>query len=172
MDQHQHTSGDDASIQRPTRIRYLALGFGCTLAMIVYLDRACMASAASSMIEELGLKAPPNSGRSSPRSPWPTRLFEVPNGWLGDVFGPRKVLIRIAIWWSIFVALSGLVGMTLHGGRVLGGVGAWSSSNFSPAWARRGPFPTSPGPCTIGSPTANAASPRAWSGCAAGSWAD
>src|SRR5262249_4751916 len=31
-------------------------------------------------------------------------------GWLGDVFGPRKTLIRIVLWWSFFIAVTGLVG--------------------------------------------------------------
>jgi len=35
--------------------------------------------------------------------------FEIPSGWLGDVFGPRKTLIRIVLWWSFFTALTGLV---------------------------------------------------------------
>src|SRR5262249_4319936 len=35
--------------------------------------------------------------------------FEVPSGWLGDVFGPRKTLIRIVLWWSLFTALTGLI---------------------------------------------------------------
>ena len=33
--------------------------------------------------------------------------FEVPSGWLGDVFGPRRTLIRIVLWWSAFTALTG-----------------------------------------------------------------
>src|SRR2546426_4317581 len=36
-------------------------------------------------------------------------LFEIPSGWLGDRYGPRKVLCRIVIVWSIFTALTGLV---------------------------------------------------------------
>src|SRR5262249_51794694 len=36
-------------------------------------------------------------------------VFEVPTGWLGDVFGPRKTLIRIVVWWSIFTALTGSI---------------------------------------------------------------
>src|SRR5207247_3438084 len=35
--------------------------------------------------------------------------FEVPSGWLGDVFGPRRTLIRIVIWWSLFTAFTGLI---------------------------------------------------------------
>ena len=34
-------------------------------------------------------------------------LFEIPSGWLGDVYGPRRVLTRIALWWSAFTMLTG-----------------------------------------------------------------
>ena len=34
--------------------------------------------------------------------------FEIPTGWMGDVFGPRKVLTRIVLWWSAFTAATGL----------------------------------------------------------------
>jgi sugar phosphate permease len=34
-------------------------------------------------------------------------LFEIPSGFLGDWMGPRKVLMRIVIWWSTFTALTG-----------------------------------------------------------------
>ena len=42
-------------------------------------------------------------------------LFEVPTGWLGDVFGPRRTLIRIVLWWSLFTALTGLAGIQVAG---------------------------------------------------------
>jgi MFS family permease len=45
--------------------------------------------------------------------------FEIPSGWLGDVFGPRRVLIRIVLSWSLFTALTGFVGLSL-GGFVMG----------------------------------------------------
>ncbi len=34
-------------------------------------------------------------------------LFEVPTGWMGDVFGARRVLTRIVLWWSAFTVLTG-----------------------------------------------------------------
>jgi len=36
-------------------------------------------------------------------------LFEIPSGWLGDRIGPRKVLIRVVLWWSFFTAATGRV---------------------------------------------------------------
>lgn len=40
-------------------------------------------------------------------------LFEIPGGWLGDVWGPRGVILRIVIWWSIFTALTGSVDIVI-----------------------------------------------------------
>lgn len=34
-------------------------------------------------------------------------LFEIPSGALGDRIGPRRVLARIVVWWSVFTALTG-----------------------------------------------------------------
>jgi MFS family permease len=31
-------------------------------------------------------------------------LFEIPGGWLGDRFGPKKVLLRVVMWCSFFTA--------------------------------------------------------------------
>ena len=36
-------------------------------------------------------------------------LFEIPGGWMGDWMGPRKVLMRIVIWWSAFTAATGFM---------------------------------------------------------------
>jgi MFS family permease len=40
---------------------------------------------------------------------WAYAMFEIPGGWLGDRMGPRRVLMRIVIWWSCFTAATGLV---------------------------------------------------------------
>jgi sugar phosphate permease len=47
-------------------------------------------------------------------------LFEIPSGWLGDTRGPRSTLLRVVLWWSAFVALTGLVGLKYQGAIVLG----------------------------------------------------
>ena len=33
-------------------------------------------------------------------------IFQIPGGWLGDRWGPRRVLTFAVIWWSIFTALT------------------------------------------------------------------
>ena len=102
-----------------TRLRYGVLGFACALSMITYLDRACMASSAKAFVHDLGLTSVGDLNWVFAAFTLAYALFEIPSGWLGDVIGPRKVLVRIVLWWSAFTALTGLVGMRL-GGSVLG----------------------------------------------------
>jgi sugar phosphate permease len=35
--------------------------------------------------------------------------FEIPSGAMGDRIGPRRVLTRIVLWWSVFTSLTGFV---------------------------------------------------------------
>ena len=129
----------NTDLHAPTRVRYGVLGFCSALAMIVYLDRACIGSAASSIVADLGLHDA-DMGPVYAAFALAYALFEVPNGWLGDVFGPRRVLIRISIWWSIFVALSGLVGFTA-GPVVLGGFWMLVVVQFMAGAGEAGAFP-------------------------------
>src|SRR5438132_184583 len=94
--------------QRPSRVRYGVLGFACTLAMITYLDRVSFATAAPYLQKEFGFSNEVK-GMLFSAFAFAYAIFEVPTGWLGDVFGPRKTLIRIVIWWSIFTALTGMI---------------------------------------------------------------
>ncbi|MGA2616665.1 MAG: MFS transporter [Thermoguttaceae bacterium] len=123
-----------------TRLRYGVLALGCTLAMIVYLDRTCLASAASSIIGELHLRGEADFGLVCGAFALAYALFEIPNGWLGDRFGPRAVLLRIVIWWSIFVALTGAVGLSI-GGCVLGGFYTLVVVQFLAGMGEAGAFP-------------------------------
>ena len=63
--------------------------------------------------------------RSSERFGLAYALFEIPTGWLGDWMGPRKVLMRIVLWWSAFTALTGAMRsfVTMWITRFLFGVG-------------------------------------------------
>ena len=71
-------------------MRYGVLGFACSLSMITYLDRVCMASAAKSFAADLGLNSVADLNWVFAAFSLAYALFEVPSGWWGDVFGPRK----------------------------------------------------------------------------------
>jgi ACS family glucarate transporter-like MFS transporter len=37
-------------------------------------------------------------------------ILQVPGGWLGDYFGPRRVLAGAIFWWSVFTAVTAVAG--------------------------------------------------------------
>jgi nitrate/nitrite transporter NarK len=76
--------------------------------MITYLDRVCFGTVAPYIQAEFGL-SDTQLGYLFTAFALAYALFEVPSGWLGDVFGARGTLIRIVLWWSFFTALTGLV---------------------------------------------------------------
>jgi ACS family glucarate transporter-like MFS transporter len=90
----------------PSRARYITLAFAIALAVITYVDRVCISQAGLSIQKELGLSKI-QWGWVLGVFAWAYALFEVPGGWLGDRIGPRRVLMRIVIWWSIFTAATG-----------------------------------------------------------------
>ncbi len=93
---------------RPSRVRYAVLAFVCSLSVITYLDRVCIAGSAPFITSELGL-TPSRMGFVFGAFTLAYAAFEVPSGWLGDMIGPRKVMTRIVVWWSVFTTLTGLV---------------------------------------------------------------
>src|SRR5438094_6791813 len=125
----------------PTRVRYGVLGFVCSLAAITYLDRLCIGSAAPYMLKALGLSSVDQLGNVFAAFSLAYAIFEVPTGWLGDVYGPRSTLIRIVLWWSLFTALTALAGLTLPGG-VFIGLGSLIVIRFLFGIGEAGAFPT------------------------------
>jgi MFS family permease len=110
---------------RPSHVRYGVLGFVCILSMITYLDRVCFGQAAVYIQKEFGLSEV-QKGLLFTAFAFAYAFFEVPSGWLGDVYGPRRTLIRIVLWWSLFTALTGCVWpFTLDSGYSLS-LGSWS----------------------------------------------
>ncbi len=91
---------------RPSRTRHWILAFAATLAIVTYIDRVCISQAAPDIQRDLGLTKVEMSWAFASFA-WAYALFEIPGGWLGDKIGPRKVLMRVVVWWSFFTAATG-----------------------------------------------------------------
>jgi sugar phosphate permease len=94
--------------EKPSHARYWVLVFAVTLAILSYVSRVCIAQAAPDMMKDLGL-SDVQMGQIFGAFGLSYALFEIPSGWLGDLIGARKVIIRIVLWWSAFTAFSGMM---------------------------------------------------------------
>ncbi|HEV3236282.1 MAG TPA: MFS transporter [Gemmataceae bacterium] len=128
---------------QPTRVRYAVLSVLCSLAFLTYFDRICISQVQNEISRDLDLGqltaedwaqleqegkrddhkaiAQIASDRSNKRMSWIFIAFmfgyaimEAPAGWLGDKFGPRSVIFRIVVVWSIFTALTGSADLLLR----------------------------------------------------------
>jgi ACS family glucarate transporter-like MFS transporter len=77
------------------------------LGIITYLDRACIAVAGPRMQQDLHI-SPAAWGWVVGIFFFAYSVFEIPTGSLADRLGPRRVLTRIVLWWSVFTSLTGL----------------------------------------------------------------
>jgi ACS family glucarate transporter-like MFS transporter len=89
----------------PTRVRYQVVGFAVLLAMVTYLDRACIATLAPSIMDELGLSKDEMSYVYSAFA-LAYAAFEIPTASWADRVGTRRVLTRIVLWWSGFTMIT------------------------------------------------------------------
>jgi len=94
---------------RPTLVRFLIIAVASLSAMLMYLDRACLAI--------MGAYIPADLGLSEREWAWALGAFfytyalgQVPAGWLADRFGPRRVLAFNILAWSACTAATGLAG--------------------------------------------------------------
>src|SRR5262245_24456276 len=108
----------------PTGARHRVLWLAVIVYMITYMDRVCISHAATEIRREYGFDAVTLclifSGFNLSYA-----LFQIPGGWLGDRFGPRRVLTAIVIWWSAFTAANSLAlgKLTMYAMRFLFGLG-------------------------------------------------
>ena len=94
--------------QHMLRYRHGVLGLLILLFAITYIDRVCISVAGPRMQEELGID-PIGWGWVTAMFTLSYCLFEIPTGALGDRIGPRRVLTRVVVWWSVFTSLTGTV---------------------------------------------------------------
>jgi MFS transporter, ACS family, glucarate transporter len=81
--------------------RHKVLALAVSLAFITYLDRVCISVTAPAIMRELSL-TPVEMSFIFSAFTIAYAIFETPTGWWGDRVGPRRVLTRIVVWWSVF----------------------------------------------------------------------
>src|ERR1700726_4412851 len=88
---------------RATRGRWYILLLISLMYLITYLDRVNISTAAPVISKEFGFDKI-TMGAIFSAFVWAYALFQVPGGWLGDRFGPRRMLTIIVTYWSIMTA--------------------------------------------------------------------
>lgn len=84
-----------------SRARYRVLAFMVLLAMVTYLDRACIGAMAPKIAEEFGLDEA-QMGWVFMSFILAYAMFEIPTARWADRRGAKSVLTRIVAWWSVF----------------------------------------------------------------------
>lgn len=109
---------------RPTKGRWVILFLISVMYLICYIDRQNISIALPEIAKEFGLSKT-QMGVVLAAFTWAYALGQIPAGWLGDRFGPRKVLTAIMTWWSAGAMMTGAAfGLaSLFGARFFLGVG-------------------------------------------------
>jgi sugar phosphate permease len=92
---------------RASHERWLVLFLLCLMYLITYLDRVSMANTATMITKEFGFSKV-QMGIIFSAFIWSYSLFQVPGGWLGDRFGPRRVLSTIMGYRTVIALITTL----------------------------------------------------------------
>lgn len=104
-----NVEGDSRGVEKPTRIRYLVVTASFSMAVLLYLDRFCVAVAEPYIRQDLGLTKQ-QMGYFFSAFFYVYALGQVPAGWLSDRFGARGMLTLYISIWSLFTAMMGFAG--------------------------------------------------------------
>jgi sugar phosphate permease len=86
-------------------VRWVVLLLLCLMYLITYLDRVSLANTATMISKEYGFSKV-TMGVIFSAFIWSYALFQVPGGWLGDRFGPRRVLSVIMAYRTVIAILT------------------------------------------------------------------
>jgi MFS transporter, ACS family, glucarate transporter len=87
----------------PTHIRYYIVGLLAVVLALTYLDRLNLSIAGKYIQDEFALSTE-TVGWILSGFGCGYALFQIAGGWLGDRYGPRRVLALAILWWSVFTA--------------------------------------------------------------------
>src|ERR1700730_2595698 len=88
-----------------SHVRWMVLLLLCLMYLITYLDRVSISNAAPLISKEFGFSKA-TMGVIFSAFVWAYALFQVLGGWLGDRFGPRKVLTAIMAYRAVMAVLT------------------------------------------------------------------
>ncbi len=114
-----------------THVRWTVLFLLCLMYLITYLDRVSLANTAPLISQEFGFSRV-TMGVIFSAFVWAYALFQVPGGWMGDRFGPRKVLTSIMTYRTVIAALT----------TIAAGVSSFWAVRFMLGVGEAGAFPT------------------------------
>lgn len=90
---------------KPSNVRHVVLWLTVLVYLITYMDRGIISVAAPYIREEYGFSLI-TMGWILAAFQYCYAAFQIPGGWLGDRFGPRRTLAGIVVWWSAFTAMT------------------------------------------------------------------
>src|SRR5260370_20295793 len=122
---------DNTSGSRGSHVRWVVLLLLCLMYLITYLDRVSLGISAQRISQEYCFSAGP-MGFIFSAFIWSYALFQVPGGWLGDRFGPRRALSAIMAYRTVIAVLTT---------RALG-LGSFWGIRFALGVGEAGAFPT------------------------------
>jgi sugar phosphate permease len=96
---------ENLSESKVSHVRWVVLLLLCLMYLITYLDRVSLANTAGPIMKEYGFNKV-TMGIIFSSFIWAYALFQVPGGWLGDRFGPRKVLSVIMAYRTVIAILT------------------------------------------------------------------
>ena len=103
----ERSSSSAIATSKATKTRWVVLVLISLMYLITYMDRSNISVAAPSIAKEFGLSKTA-MGLVFSAFLWAYSIGQIPGGWLGDRFGPRRVLLSIIPIWSLIVAATGV----------------------------------------------------------------
>ena len=97
----------ELGIRRPTRVRWHVMGLLSLITALTYLDRLNLGIAGHYIESEFSFSTQ-TMGWILSSFILGYALFQVPGGWAGDRYGPRRVLTFAIVWWSVFTAATAI----------------------------------------------------------------
>jgi len=109
---------------QPTSIRWRLYALLLMVVTLTFIDRFNMNVAAKYIQQEFSL-SDIQIGSLLSAFALGYALFQAPGGWLGDRFGPRRVLTFAILWWSLFTALTAAAPALTMGGALSVALAFW-----------------------------------------------